>query len=353
MTERSTPRNVVAADLFCGAGGLTAGMRRAGVKVKVGLDSDPRFTETYEFNNAARYWNTDITRVSGAELFDKLALGDDDAFMLASCPPCQPFSRQNKRGILRGHKDERSDLLDEVRRLLRELPRKPDYLFMENVPGISHATNSALTRFEDLLYELKYTVASGVVDAADYGVPQHRKRFILLAKRGISFVSFPTATHGPDKMFEYNTVEVIRGYPPLAAGEKCDYPPNHHSRQLEAINLNRIRQIPKNGGSRRDLPDTLELDCHRKSRGHYDVYGRLAWKKPAPTITTKCVSLSNGRFGHPEQDRALTVREAARLQTFPDHYRFFGPGIDSHAKQVGNAVPVLLAEVFTRHLLSV
>lgn len=353
MNADKRERRVIAADLFCGAGGLTCGMRRAGVTVKVGLDSDPRFTKTYEFNNSARYWCTDITRVSGAELFEALDVPAQDAFMLASCPPCQPFSRQNKRGVLRGHKDERSDLLDEVRRLLRELPRKPDYLFMENVPGISHAANSALRRFEDLLYDLKYTAVSGVVDAADYGVPQHRKRFILLAKLGISFVSFPNPTHGPGRMFDYNTVEVIRGYPSLAAGAKCDDPPNHHSRQLEEINLNRIKQIPKDGGSRRDLPGALALECHKKSHGHHDVYGRLAWQRPAPTITTKCVSLSNGRFGHPEQDRAITVREAARLQSFPDDYRFFGTGIDSEAKQVGNAVPVLLAETFTRHLLAI
>lgn len=349
----STGRPVVGADLFCGAGGLTCGMRRAGVTVRLGIDSDVRFQRTYEFNNAARYRRADMSDVSGVEMLKALNLREDDSFMLAACPPCQPFSRQNKRGVLRGHRDERSDLLDDVRRILRELPRKPDYLFMENVPGISHARDSALRRFEQLLYDLKYTAASGVVDAADFGVPQHRRRFILLAKLGISFVSLPTPTHGPGRMFDYNTVEVIKGYPSLAAGEKCDDPPNHQARQLEEINLNRIRQIPKDGGSRRDLPGVLALECHKKSSGHHDVYGRLAWQKPAPTITTKCVSLSNGRFGHPDQDRALTVREAARLQTFPDDYRFFGTGIDSEAKQVGNAVPVLLAEVFTRHLLTV
>lgn len=344
---------VIGVDLFCGAGGVTCGMRKAGVDVRLGVDLDPRFEKTYEANNQpAKYWARDMTAVSGREILDEIGVKDSQKFILSACPPCQPFSRQNKRGVLRGHRDERSDLLDEVRRLLRELPRKPDYLFIENVPGIDHAPESALHRFEDLLYELKYTTVSAVVDAADYGVPQHRKRFILLAKRGISFVSLPKPTHGEGKLFDYNTVEVIREYPPVAAGEKCDEPPNHHARQLSEVNLDRIRQIPRDGGSRKDLPGKLILECHKKSYGHHDVYGRLAWQRPAPTITTKCVSLSNGRFGHPDQDRALTVREAARLQTFPNDYRFYGTGIDSEAKQVGNAVPVLLVEAFIKHLLS-
>lgn len=353
MTIGPPGKAPVGVDLFCGAGGVTCGMRKAGVEVRLGIDSDPRFTRTYEVNNApAKYWARDMTTVSGREILKAIAPEDSQKFILSACPPCQPFSRQNKRGVHRGHRDERSDLLDEVRRLLREIPRKPDYLFVENVPGISKSPDSALKRFEDFLYEQKYTAVSAIVDAADYGVPQHRKRFILLAKLGISFVSLPKPTHGDGKMFDYNTVEVIREYPPVAAGEKCDDPPNHQARQLSEVNLNRIREIPRDGGSRRDLPGKLILECHKKSYGHHDVYGRLAWQKPAPTITTKCVSLSNGRFGHPDQDRALTVREAARLQTFPNDYRFFGTGIDSEAKQVGNAVPVLLAEVFTRHLLS-
>lgn len=344
---------LVGADLFCGAGGVTCGMRRAGVDVRIGIDLDPRFKQTFEANNSpARYWQRDISTVSGEELGAALNLEISDKFVLSACAPCQPFSRQNKRGVLRGHLDERSDLLDEVTKILKELPRKPDYLFIENVPGINHSKNSALSRLEETLYALKYTTVSGVVDAAKYGVPQHRKRFVLLAKLGISFVSLPPETHGPGGSEPYRTVESIRQYPAIAAGEISESVANHQTRQLSALNLTRIRAIPRNGGSRKALKTSLVLQCHKDSSGHNDVYGRLAWDKPAPTITTKCVSLSNGRFGHPEQDRAISVREAACLQSFPDSYRFYGSGIDSEARQVGNAVPVLLAEAVIRHLIS-
>ncbi len=344
---------VVGVDLFCGAGGVTCGMRRAGVDVKVGIDSEAGFTKTYENNNSpATYWCRDIADVSSSQISNAIALLPSQKFILSACAPCQPFSLHNKRGVLRGHQDERSDLLDEVGRILNEFSRKPDYIFVENVPGISVKTNSALRRFEQVLFDLRYTVVSGVIDAARYGVPQHRKRFILVAKLGISFVSFPLQTHGPGSQFDYETVEAIRGYPAIGAGETNKTFANHQSRRLSQINLDRIREIPKDGGSRKSLTGDLVLECHKKASGHKDVYGRLAWQRPAPTITTKCISLSNGRFGHPEQDRALTVREAARLQSFPDNYKFFGTGIDSEAKQVGNAVPVLLAEVFTRHLLA-
>lgn len=352
MRKPQTAR-VVGVDLFCGAGGVTCGMRRAGVDVKLGIDSEVRFSKTYELNNApAVYWCRDITGVAGLEISNAIALLPSQKFILSACAPCQPFSRHNKRGVLRGHQDERSDLLDEVGRILREFSRKPDYIFVENVPGISTKMDSALKRFEQTLFDLKYSTVSGVIDAAKYGVPQHRRRFILVAKLGISYVSLPLETHGPGRQFGYETVEAIRRYPAVGAGETNLILPNHQSRRLSQINLDRIREIPKDGGSRESLTGELVLKCHKKALGHKDVYGRLAWQRPAPTITTRCVSLSNGRFGHPDQDRALTVREAARLQSFPDDYEFFGTGIDSQAKQVGNAVPVLLAEIITRNLVA-
>lgn len=352
MRKPQTAR-VVGVDLFCGAGGVTCGMRRAGVDVKLGIDSEVRFSKTYELNNApAVYWCRDITGVAGLEISNAIALLPSQKFFLSACAPCQPFSRHNKRGVLRGHQDERSDLLDEVGRILCEFSRKPDYIFVENVPGISTKMDSALKRFEQTLFDLKYSTVSGVIDAAKYGVPQHRRRFILVAKLGISYVSLPLETHGPGRQFGYETVEAIRRYPAVGAGETNLIFPNHQSRRLSQINLDRIREIPKDGGSRESLTGELVLKCHKKALGHKDVYGRLAWQRPAPTITTRCVSLSNGRFGHPDQDRALTVREAARLQSFPDDYEFFGTGIDSQAKQVGNAVPVLLAEIITRNLVA-
>ena len=219
MRKPQTAR-VVGVDLFCGAGGVTCGMRRAGVDVKLGIDSEVRFSKTYELNNApAVYWCRDITGVAGLEISNAIALLPSQKFFLSACAPCQPFSRHNKRGVLRGHQDERSDLLDEVGRILCEFSRKPDYIFVENVPGISTKMDSALKRFEQTLFDLKYSTVSGVIDAAKYGVPQHRRRFILVAKLGISYVSPPLETHGPGRQFGYETVEAIRRYPAVGAGE--------------------------------------------------------------------------------------------------------------------------------------
>lgn len=344
---------VIGVDIFCGAGGLTFGMAKAGVTVRLGIDNDSRCKETYERNNkGTRYWCKDICSVSGNDILSGINLAGGQKFILAACAPCQPFSRQNRKNVLNGNQDERSDLLDEVGRIIREMSHRPDYLFIENVPGIELASNGVFKRFEDMLFELGYTAASAIIDAAKYGVPQHRRRLILMARLGISYLSFPEETHGPGKRNDYQTVEVIGRFPPLKAGGKCKRVKNHQARNLASINLKRMQAIPKNGGSREALRGTLVLECHKRTSGHKDVYGRMSWNEPAPTITTRCVSLSNGRFGHPTQDRAMTVREAAALQTFPDSYVFYGTGIDSQALQVGNAVPVRLAEHLVRHLLT-
>lgn len=347
-------RKIVGVDLFCGAGGITRGMRNAGVEVRLGIDKESRFQKTYERNNrGSKFLATDINRVTGNEILNLINLKSDEEFILAACAPCQPFSSQNRKNVLRGYDDDRSNLLSQVSRIIEELKIKPDYIFVENVPGLNDERHSVFDRFEEVLYRLKYTCVGNVVDSARYGVPQHRKRFIYIGKKGITHLSMPDPTHGPNKK-EYETVgNWLRGLPPIKAGGASKTVPNHICRNLSSINLKRIRAIPKDGGSRESLGKDLVLKCHKdKNVGHKDVYGRLAWDKPAPTITTKCVCLSNGRFGHPTQDRALSVREAARLQTFPDNYIFYGTGIASQAAQIGNAVPVELATIFIRHLIA-
>ncbi|MDD5209835.1 MAG: DNA cytosine methyltransferase [Elusimicrobiales bacterium] len=346
-------RKIVGVDLFCGAGGVTLGMRTAGIDVRLGIDKNNGFQKTYEFNNpGARFLAADITKITGNELLALIDLKSDEEFVLSSCAPCQPFSTQNRKNVLRGYEDDRSNLLSHVSRIIEELKRKPDYIFIENVPGVNDGGHLVFDRFHDVLYRLKYTCVSGVVDAADYGVPQHRKRFIFMGKKETTHMSLPDSTHGHNKE-SYKTVgNFIKDLPAIQAGEKSEVIPNHTCRNLSDLNLRRIRSVPKDGGSRNSFAKELVLKCHKnKYLGHKDVYGRLAWDKPAPTITTKCVCLSNGRFGHPTQDRAISVREAARLQTFPDSYVFFGTGISSQAAQVGNAVPVHLATVFVRHLI--
>ena len=233
-------------------------------------------------------------------------------------------------------------MLDELHRFVRRF--RPEYVFLENVPGIQRIDPSGgpLGRFQHLLGSLDYHITSGVVDSLDYGVPQTRRRFVLAASL-FGKIQLPDATHGTaNDMPAHATVwEWIGDLPVIPAGAKSDAVPNHHCAGLSPINLERIANTPE-GGDRRDWPDDLILPCHQGHAGHSDVYGRLHRDRPARTLTTRCISLSNGRFGHPTQDRALSVREAASLQTFPRDFVFSG-SLASMATQVGNAVPVLLA----------
>lgn len=179
-----------------------------------------------------------------------------------------------------------------------------------------------------------------------YGVPQTRRRLVLLASQG-AIPRLPAATHA-SRMCTVR--DAIGHYPAIEAGETSDQVANHVAARVMEWNLERLRHTPIDGGDRRSWPDELALDCHQKTSGYTDVYGRMAWERPAPTLTGRCNSISNGRFGHPEQNRAISLREAAAIQTFPDDYVFHGP--NSHiAKQIGNAVPVEFAAVLGRHIL--
>ena len=222
----------------------------------------------------------------------------------------------------------------------------PDYIFVENVPGIQQFNlfGSPLQRFLNVLDGLGYTYSYQVISAAGYGVPQPRKRLILIAGLHRQ-VAFPMPTYGINR--PYSTVgDWICGLPELAAGavDPNDY--DHVATSLSPLNLQRIRSTPE-GGGRLDWPDELCLKCHRKHMGHTDVYGRLAYDRMAATLTTRCVSYSNGRYGHPREDRAISIREAACLQTFPRNFHFCG-NIAERARQIGNAVPPLLARTIAQ-----
>ncbi len=344
--------SIVAVDLFCGAGGLTYGLRQAGVTVKLGIDIDGTSKKTFEENNPeAEFWHEDITEVTGRDIINKINIRSDEYFLLVACAPCQPFSRQNRQNVLKGFSDERGTLLLEVKRIILEMTRKPDFLFIENVPGLANEENEVYLQFERFLFKNGYVIAKRIVNAADYGVPQNRKRFVVVAALNKNEIDIPAPTHGKGKHPHMTVKDAFKGLPRLFAGGKSEKVKNHWVRKLSSINLKRIMDIPKNGGSRTSLKPELRLRCHLNAVGHKDVYGRMSLDKPAPTITCRCVSLSNGRFGHPTQNRAISVREAARIQSFPDGYVFYGTGIDSEAKQVGNAVPPLLAQAFGEHLL--
>ena len=260
--------------------------------------------------------------------------------LLAGCAPCQAFSKQRGRRGLRSRSD--ATLLREFGRLVVAL--RPRAVLMENVPGIAAVPGfSAFRRFIKTLHDSGYDCAHRVLNAGDFGVPQHRRRRVLLAV--LDLPAFLPESLIPRAGAPHATVRsAIADFPVIEAGEVHPGIANHQAARLSPLNLQRIRATPADGGSRRDWDSELVLDCHRpEGTGFSDVYGRMWWDRVAPTLTSRCNSLSNGRFGHPEQDRAISLREAAALQTFSDDYAFSG-SMNEIARWIGNAVPVALAE---------
>ena len=337
-----------AIDFFCGAGGLTRGLLDAGVDVIAGIDKEESFRKTYESNNApAEFISSDIRDINKKYLLKKFPhiLDDPDDLLFAGCAPCQPFSQQRKI------KEKRLDatILGEFARLVEQL--HPGQVLMENVPGIAKVKGySTFRRFLKVLDRNKYSYSYTVIDAKKYGVPQNRRRLVLIAMRQAN-ASLPAETHGKG-LTSYVTVrDAIKRFPILRAGSEHDTIPNHCAAHISKLNLERLRHTPKNGGDRTSWPKRLMLDCHKKDyKGHTDVYGRMYWKKPAPALTGKCNSISNGRYGHPTQRRAISLREAAAIQTFQDDYIFYGSKINI-ALQIGNAVPTLLGKVLGGHIV--
>ncbi len=336
------------ADFFCGCGGTSAGLQAAGMSIAFGLDCDAEASRTYRANfPGAAFLESDIRSVDLDEVAS-LAGAEGGPLLVSACAPCQPYSTFSARAT----RDPRRSLLLRLLPILDRL--HPDYILIENVPGLRshHAPAGTFNRFCKALRTLGFQVSSGVVDCQSYGVPQRRRRLILMASRH-GRISIPDATHGSGPgLLALSTVgDWISDLPRIAAGEIHPTVPNHQASALTELNLRRIQATPK-GGGRADWPPHLQLACHAEHEGHSDVYGRMRIDAPAPVLTTKCTSLSNGRFGHPTQDRPISVREAACLQTFPRDYLFIG-GIKSTTRQVGNAVPVLLSqrlgEAFVAH----
>lgn len=330
-------------DFFSGCGGTSQGLREAGLDIVMGLDVDRDAAQSFQRNfPKAKFLCKDIRKVREDDIAAEIRACGNSPLLFCGCAPCQPFSKQNGD---KKEDDERRDLLDEFGRFVRHF--KPAFVFCENVPGIQSVSDSEgpFGRLLALLTQLGYRFDYDVIDSQDYGVPQRRRRLVLIASR-VGEIKLPNPTHGPGTKHPHSTVgEWIGGLRELEQGEADPDDPAHHASRLSPLNLRRIQAIPP-GGTRHDWPDELLLDCHRTShKGHGDVYGRLRENQPASAMTTRCISLSNGRFGHPTQHRAITVREAACLQTFPRHFVFSGTKT-SMACQVGNAVPVLLARRF-------
>lgn len=328
-----------AVDLYSGSGAVTAALKRRHFRVVAAVDNDPVACATYRLNHPkTRMIQDDITKVDPSDI-RRDNLGDEDVDLLVVCAPCQPFSSQNrKRGA-----DERSRLILQAGRFARIL--RPRVIFFENVPGL--AAHSAL--LDDLRQALGEDYNLGDperVDAADFGVPQRRVRCIMIATRGTKPPPLPKAV--TPKGQRVTVKQTIGHLLRLQTGE-CDPTDDLHSaRRHQDIALRRLAAIPKDGGSRSSLPAELELACHAnvEASKFSDVYGRMSWDQVAPTLTTGCTDITRGRFAHPDDDRAITAREAALLQTFPPDYRFTGNASDVQT-QIGNAVPVKLVEALT------
>jgi DNA (cytosine-5)-methyltransferase 1 len=336
-------------DFFSGCGGTSRGMQSAGLTVRLGVDWDEDARETFEANfKGAHFLCNDIRKLKPSDLLSYIPSRRNRPIVFGACAPCQPFSRQNR---YRKRSDGRRTLLSEFHRFVRVF--RPEYLFVENVPELhgNDWLDGPFCEFIELLDALGYWYAHDVVMAYHYGVPQRRRRLILIASI-LGPIEFPERTHGPNtKNPRLPTVwDRISSLPPIKAGETHPSIANHRAAALSAINFKRIISTPK-GGGRADWPKRLELVCHQEHSGHTDVYGRMFKNLPAPALTTRCISLSNGRFGHPTQNRAISVREAACIQTFPMGFVFRG-NLGSMARQIGNAVPVQLARVFGRAILN-
>lgn len=343
---------MIALDFFCGGGGMTKGLIDAGINVLAGIDSNPNCRDTYEKNNKNIYICEDICSLTFKDLLQKFPqIKNNDDLLLVGCAPCQPFSilrreEFDEKGQPIPHKSV--NLLKEFARFVHTL--QPAHVLVENVPGLKGKGAYVIDSFKTMLVQDGYTFDEKIIYAKDYGIPQNRRRYVLIASK--KFIpKVPEPTHGKD-LLPYVTVrETISKYPRLKAGETNTTIANHRSASLSPLLLDRMKATPHNGGSRTDWPQKLTLECHKNFNGHTDVYGRMKWDEPSPTLTVKCFSVSNGRFGHPEQDRAISLREAAALQTFPDDYIFYG-NMQEIGRQIGNAVPVLLAKILGEYIIS-
>lgn len=325
-----TPKRTkpTAIDCFAGCGGMSLGFKQAGYNVLGAIELDPAAVAVYRANHKRVHtWCKDIREVSAAEILETLGLREGELDLLGGCPPCQGFSTLRTYNGHRWTRDKQNELIFEFQRLALGL--RPKRVMMENVPGLYR--NSRLEKFRAALQKSGYEVKADVLNVAEYGVPQRRRRMVLLASR-VSAVEFAA----PDK--SVRTVrEAIGGLPKAGkSGDALhDLPENRSSKVID-----RIKSVPRNGGSRSALPRQLRLQCHKHSDGFKDVYGRMAWDEPAPTITTGCFNPSKGRFLHPSENRAITMREAALLQSFPKTYKFPADlGKVRVATMIGNALP--------------
>lgn len=332
---------VSAVDLFCGAGGLTHGLIQAGIKVEAGIDIDEQAKHAFVTNNPNTvYYAWDVGRKKYPSIEKLFAKGKYR--LLAGCAPCQPFSKLTQ--AIENH--QCWDLLNNFARFVARI--QPELVTMENVPELAERGRDVFNTFVATLERLDYHVDWRIVKCEEYGVPQFRRRLVLLASR-LGELKVPDGQYCTEK--KWKTVrKAIGQLPPLDSGEEHPKDRLHVASRLSDLNLLRIKATSPDGGNRREWPDDLILECHKKVTGerYHSIYGRMWWDKPSPTMTTLCTGIGNGRFGHPEQHRSITLREAALLQSFPRSYEFWPSGTKLNrgavSRMIGNAVPPRLAK---------
>jgi DNA (cytosine-5)-methyltransferase 1 len=310
---------------------MSLGLKKAGYKVVGAVEIDDLAVETYRSNHADVFLEPRDILETDAQEFARRVLGKRRRIdLLAACPPCQGFSQVRTLKSATAARDCRNRLVLDVLRFVHSL--KPRAILFENVPGLEKDWRFGELRRQ--LQRLGYSVEHGIVDAADYGVAQRRRRLLLVAvhRKGVNLSNFFS------RRLRRRTVR--QAWRPLERATRAHDPLHEYDERRSQTVMRRIKKIPKDGGSRRDLPPRDQLRCHTVSDGFYDIYGRIAWDDVAPTITGGCINPSKGRFLHPKEDRAITLREAALLQSFPPSYRFsLRRGRYAAAEMIGNALP--------------
>lgn len=344
-------KNLKAVDFFCSGGGMSYGIQSAGIQVLAGIDFDVNCKETYEANiKGAEFIHADVFDLKEQDLEKRLSLKkNDNDLVLIGCSPCQFWSIIN---TTKEKSKQSKNLLIEFHRFVKYF--NPGYVVVENVPGVLRKKEeSGLDEFILCLKNNGYIVHFEVHEVSNYGVPQHRKRFTLIANR-ITNVELKPILRIGEKITVRDVLGVKNGFPKVTQGQRDDTDFLHSVAGLNALNLERLNLTPKDGGTRMAYVNDKRLAprCHyRKTDGFMDIYGRMWWDKPAPTITTKFFSFSNGRFGHPEENRAISLREGATLQSFPLNYKFFGSSNSNIARMIGNAVPPQYAYAVGRAII--
>lgn len=341
LVESIKDKNIKAVDFFCGGGGMSYGMQQAGIKVLAGIDYEMNCKDTYESNiEGGKFIHADVFDLKEQELEKELGLKrNDNNLLLIGCSPCQFWSIINTE---RKKSEKSKNLLVEFERFVKYF--NPGYVVVENVPGVlRRKEESGLQNFINWLEskEVGYKVHFEVHNTNDYGVAQHRKRFTLIANRVTNNEITPLKSSGK-KPTVRDTIGIHNGFPKLKAGNKEINNINNYVAGLEPISIERLKFVQKDGGNRFGFAhdERLQLNCFiGRDSSFKDTFGRLWWDKPSATITTKFFSISNGRFAHPEEDRALSIAEGAALQSFPKDFKFCGTNVASVARIIGNAVP--------------